>query len=118
MQKLTLSYLNEEQTLVNHRIIKVGKDLHNHQPDLQGDLIMNHVLYCHIYTPLKYLQGWKLYQFPGHLSLQRIIQPKLLWHNLFVSSFNDRVEKGTEKEDHHWKRNPHIDLQDGVGSNL
>lgn len=30
--------------------------------DEQG---VNHILYCHVCTFLKYLQGWELYHFPG-----------------------------------------------------
>lgn len=51
------------QTLVKHRIIQVGKHLHNHQHDLQGPIV-KYILYCHVHTISSVSPGMKTRPIP------------------------------------------------------
>lgn len=53
---------------IDHRIVKVGKDLYNHpavKVEPPSCPPLNHVLLCHYHTFFKHFQGWWFHHFPG-----------------------------------------------------
>lgn len=80
----------------------------------------------HAHTSLKYRQGWELHHLPRQLipvlvhtlSMKKFFLISHLILPLFASGFIDRIRRDTRKAEHSWRRNPHMALQDGVGSTL